>query len=234
MYRIIENDPYLKPFERDIKLRMKTLREKKRQILNKGEKLKDFANAHKYYGFHRSEGGWFYREWAPAADQLYLTGDFNNWNWTDTPLEKKDNGNWEVFLPGDTLYPGCKVMTIVDNGGTLTEHIPLYALRVTQDWQTFRWCCEVWDIDEPFEWTDKRFKCDEPLLIYEAHVGMSCEDYRIAGYREFADNVLPHVQDLGYNTIQLMAIMEHPLYSSFGYQVSSFYAASSRFGYPND
>ena len=234
MYHIIEKDPYLKPFEKDIKLRMSRYRAKKKQLLNKGEKLIDFANAHKYYGFHRTENGWVYREWAPAADQLYLTGDFNDWHWTDTPLEKKDNGNWEVFLPGDTLYVGCKVMTIVDNGGNLTEHIPLYALRVTQDWKTYRWCAEVWDIDEPFEWTDKRFRCDEPLLIYEAHVGMSSEDYRIAGYREFADNILPHVKDLGYNTIQLMAIMEHPLYSSFGYQVSSFYAASSRFGYPND
>lgn len=233
MYKIIEKDSALKHYEGDINMRMERYEEKKKQLLGSSKTIKDFANAHKYYGFHKEKGGWVYREWAPGADKLYLTGDFNDWNWTDTPLNKLDNGNWEVFLPGDTLQTGSRVMTIVNNGGNLTQHIPVYALRVTQDWNTQSWCCEVWDMED-YDWTDDGFESDEPPLIYEAHVGMSSEDYRIATYREFADNVLPHVQEAGYNTVQLMAVMEHPYYGSFGYQVSSFFAASSRQGYPDD
>ncbi|MBQ7712486.1 MAG: alpha amylase C-terminal domain-containing protein, partial [Clostridia bacterium] len=113
-------------------------------------------------------------------------------------------------------------------------HIPLYARRVIQDPESFEWICEVWDPLEPYPWTDADFTPDRKLFIYESHVGMATEEYRVGTYREFADNVLPRVKYLGYNTVQLMAIMEHPFYGSFGYQVSNFFAASSRFGYPED
>ena len=195
MYRILERMPELRPFEGDINLRMGRYRHKLHQLAGDGS-LKDFANAHRYYGFHRVEGGWVYREWAPAADQVFLTGDFNNWHWIDTPLSRKDNGDWELFLPGDTLYRGSRVMTIVNNGGKLSQHIPLYARRATQDWVTHSWCCEVWD-EGDYPWTDQGFSSDEPPVIYEAHVGMSSEEHRIATYREFADKVLPHVATTG-------------------------------------
>ena len=233
MYHILEKFPDLQPYESDFNLRMDRYYGKLHQLAGDGS-LKDFANAHQYYGFHHQPDGWVYREWAPGADEVFLTGDFNEWHWTDTPMQRMENGNWELFLPGDTLRQGSRVITIVRNGDRLTQHIPLYARRVTQDWVHQSWCCEVWDDLEPYPWTDGNFRSDEAPLIYEAHIGMASEDHRIATYREFADNVLPHVQDLGYNTIQLMAIMEHPFYGSFGYQVSSFYAASSRFGYPDD
>ena len=234
MLRIIKTHPELRPFEADLKLRMDLYQRKHRQLLPGGGRLLDFANAHNWYGFHQEKDGWVYREWAPAADQLYLTGDFNDWHWTDTPLRRLEGGSWEIFLPGDTLHKGSRVLTIVRNGDRLTQHVPLYARRVTQDWVTQSWCCEVWDELTPYPWMDAGFHSEEPPLIYEAHVGMASEDNRIATYREFADNVLPHVLDAGYNTVQLMAIMEHPYYGSFGYQVSSFFAASSRYGYPDD
>ena len=234
MYAILESHPELAPFESDINLRMERYLGKRGQILSGYASLYDFANAHAYFGFHIADGGWVYREWAPGADQVFLTGDFNNWQWIDTPLERRDNGVWELFLPGEIIHKGSRVLTIVNNGGNLTQHLPLYTRRAIQDWQTGSWCCEVWDDAEPYPWTDAGFHSDEPPLIYEAHVGMASEDHRIATYREFADNILPHIVDGGYNTIQLMAIMEHPYYGSFGYQVSSFYAASSRFGTPDD
>ncbi len=234
MYKIIENFPELKPFEGDIELRMARYRDKREQLLQGHSSLKDFANAHNWYGFHRLKDGWVYREWAPAADQLYLTGDFNDWDWTATPMKRLENGNWEIVLPGDLIGKGSRVLTIVENGGRRTQHVPLYARRVTQDWVSQSWCCEVWDDTEAYPWTDQGFHSEEPPVIYEAHVGMASEEYRIATYREFADNVLPHIKEGGYNTIQLMGIMEHPYYGSFGYQVSSFYAASSRYGYPEE
>ena len=233
MYKILKKHPELRPFEADIELRMEFYAKKRAQLLQGHKSLKEFANAHKYYGFHKIKGGWVYREWAPAADELYLTGDFNSWNWTATPMTRIENGGWELFLPGDTIGRGSRVMTVVKNGDKLTQHIPLYARRVTQDWVTQSWCCEVMD-DEKYPWTDKGFVSNDPPFIYEVHIGMSSEEEKISNYREFADNILPHIVDAGYNTVQLMAVMEHPYYGSFGYQVSSFYAPTSRFGYPED
>ncbi|MBO5561415.1 MAG: alpha amylase C-terminal domain-containing protein [Firmicutes bacterium] len=233
-YKIIELHPELAPYEGDINMRMDRYKAKKKQILGDMKKLSEFANAHNYFGFHKTEKGWVYREWAPGADKLYLTGDFNNWQWLDDPMNKLENGVWEIELPDSKIQKGSRVITVVENGDRRTQHLPLYTRRAVQDWRNGSWCCEVWDDLEPYPWTDKKFKNTEPPIIYEAHVGMSSEDYKIATYTEFADNVLPHVKAGGYNTIQLMAVMEHPFYGSFGYQVSNFFAASSRFGTPDE
>ncbi len=235
MYRILELNPQLAAFAGDIDLRMFLYKSTKNRILGDTQTLHEFANAHNYYGFHPADGGWYYREWAPSAYQLYLTGDFNNWNETSHPLTRLNDGNWEIFLPGeDALWDGCKVKTVVDANMTRTQHLPLYARRVVQDPQTITWCAEVVDERKPFAWTDSNFTGEDSLYIYEAHVGMAQEEGRVGTYREFADNTLQHVKKAGYNTIQLMAIMEHPYYGSFGYQVSNFFAASSWFGKPED
>ena len=235
MYRLLELNPQLKPFAGDIDLRMFLYRATKNRILAEGQTLNDFANAHAYFGFHHVDGGWYYREWAPSAYQLYLEGEFNGWNKTSHPLKNIGNGNWELYLEGDdALWDGCRVKTVVDANMTRTEHIPLYARRVVQNKQNITFECEVVDDRKTFNWTDKDFAGEDELYIYEAHVGMAQEEGKVGSYREFADNVLPRVKQAGYNTIQLMAIMEHPYYGSFGYQVSNFYAASSWFGKPED
>ncbi len=235
MYRILELNPQLAPFAGDIDLRMFLYRATKDRVLKEGQSLNDFANAHEYFGFHHADGGWYYREWAPGAYQLYLEGDFNGWNRTSHPLTPLGNGNWEIFLPGDdALWDGCRVKTVVDANMTRTEHIPLYARRVVQDKQTVSFNAEVVDDRKQFAWTDQNFQGEKSLFIYEAHVGMAQEEGKIGTYREFADKILPRIQKAGYNTVQLMAIMEHPYYGSFGYQVSNFFAASSWFGRPED
>ena len=235
MYRILELNPQLAPFAGDIDLRMFLYRATRDRILKEGQSLNDFANAYEFFGFHHVDGGWYYREWAPSAYQLYLEGDFNNWNQTSHPLTPIGDGNWEIFLPGDdALWDGCKVKTVVDANMTRTEHIPLYARRAVQDKQTRLFCAEVVDDRKTFQWTDQSFKGEDSLFIYEAHVGMAQEEGKVGSYREFADLILPRIKKAGYNTVQLMAIMEHPYYGSFGYQVSNFYAASSWFGKPED
>lgn len=235
MYRILELNPQLAPFAGDIDLRMFLYRATRDRILKEGQSLNDFANAYEFFGFHHVDGGWYYREWAPSAYQLYLEGDFNNWNQTSHPLTPIGDGNWEIFLPGDNaLWDGCKVKTVVDANMTRTEHIPLYARRAVQDKQTRLFCAEVVDDRKTFQWTDQSFKGEDSLFIYEAHVGMAQEEGKVGSYREFADLILPRIKKAGYNTVQLMAIMEHPYYGSFGYQVSNFYAASSWFGKPED
>ena len=235
MYRILDLNPQLEPFAGDIDLRMHLYRSAKKRILSEGQSLNDFANAHMYFGFHHVDGGWYYREWAPSAYQLYLEGEFNGWNQTSHPLTNLGNGNWELYLPGDdALWDGCKIKTVVDANLTRTEHIPLYARRVVQNKQNITFECEVVDDRKAFPWTDKGFTGEDELYIYEAHIGMAQEEGKVGSYREFADNILPRIHKAGYNTLQLMAIMEHPYYGSFGYQVSSFFAASSWFGKPED
>lgn len=235
MYRVLELNPQLYPFAGDIDLRMSRYNETRNRLLADGRTLNEFANAHEYFGIHHVDGGWVYREWAPNAYQLYLMGDFNNWDKTQHPLKKLENGIWELFLEGeDALWDGCKVKTVVDANLVRTEHIPVYARRVVQDKKTITWCAEVVDDWKQFDWTDDDFKPANSLYIYEAHVGMAQEEGKVGTYREFAQNVLPKIKKAGYNAVQLMAIMEHPYYGSFGYQVSSFYAASSWFGKPED
>ena len=235
MYRIFEYNPQLTAFRGDIDLRMHLYCHTKWRLLHSEKTLSEFANGHNYFGFHRVDGGWVYREWAPNAHQLYLTGDFNHWHWLAHPMKRLENGVWELKLEGnDALWEGCKVKTIVDANMERTEHIPLYAKRVVQDKETFTFCCEIVDEAKQFAWTDNNFQGEDNLYIYEAHIGMAQEEGKVSTYREFADVTLPIIKDGGYNTIQLMAIMEHPYYGSFGYQVSNFYAASSWFGKPED
>ena len=88
MYKIFEFNPQLEPFRNDIELRMTKYNDAKSRLIKNGKTLEDFANAHNYFGIHHLEDGWVYREWAPNAYQLYLEGEFNNWNQTSHPLNK--------------------------------------------------------------------------------------------------------------------------------------------------
>ena len=230
-YRILQIDPYLKPFEKDIELRMNHYKQMKKALLGKDKKIEDLANGHKYFGFHRTGTGWVYREWAPAAEAMYLTGDFNNWDARACPMQKLAGGVFEVELEGkDALRPGQKVQAVVIHQGRELRRIPLYATRVVQDPNTRLFCAEIEDTFAEFPWTDQDFKPQTPPLIYECHIGMAQEEYKVGSYEEFRTKTLPRIKELGYNTIQIMAIMEHPYYGSFGYQVSNFFAASSRYG----
>ena len=149
-------------------------------------------------------------------------------------MQKLDNGVFELFLPGENaLMEGQRVMTVVVHNGQELDRIPLYATRVVQDPNDYSWSAVIHEM-KPFCWKDHSFEPQENLFIYECHIGMAQEDGKVGTYNEFRENVLPRIRDLGYNTIQIMAIMEHPYYASFGYQVTNFFAASSRFGMPED
>ena len=233
-YRIFEYDPFLLPYEEDINQRMRNYQNKRSELLQNAKSLCDFANGYAYFGFHKTQDGWYYREWAPAADAVYLMGDMNGWNHTSLPLTSLGNGCFEIFLKGkNALWNGCRVKAVIQHKGELLERIPLYIRRVEQDTQTYSWCGII--VDEPtYRWKKRKFVPQKDLYIYECHIGMAQEKEGIGTYREFCRNILPRIRDLGYNTIQIMAIMEHPYYGSFGYPVSSFFAACSRYGTPNE
>ena len=229
-YKILEYDSLLHLYEGDINLRMYNYESKKQELVGNSGKLSDFANGHEYFGFHHVEGGWYYREWAPGAEEIFLMGDFNNWNRFSHPMKALENGVFELYLEGDdALWTGCKVKVVVVHDNQLLERLPLYSTRVVQDPVTYVWSTEIVDY-EAFDWTDEAFAPAKVPFIYECHIGMAQEKYGIGTYTEFKDNILPRVKEQGYNTIQIMAVMEHPYYGSFGYQVTNFFAASSRFG----
>jgi 1,4-alpha-glucan branching enzyme len=166
-----------------------------------------------------------------------LIGDFNQWNRTSHLLKNIGDGVWEIQLTDeDQLVHGSKVRIEITTENDKFERIPTYCKRVLQKKETVDFDGQVWDSTQPFEWTDQEFKRpqDEPVLIYESHVGMAGIKEGISTFQEYIETVLPRVKKLGYNTIQLMAIAEHPYYGSFGYQVSNFFAVSSKFGTPED
>ncbi len=228
--RILKLDPYLAPFAGEIDRRVALFKSKKKELIAGSGSLADFANAHHYFGFHQTETGWVYREWAPAAEAMFLTGDFNDWELYTHPMQKGESGVFQLTLPREALRFGQRVQAVVISGGRALRRIPLYATRVVQDPVTYLWCAELEDTMAPFCWTDADFRPKGTPLIYESHIGMAQERGGVGTYREFIDNILPRIKKAGYNTVQLMAVMEHPYYGSFGYQVSNFFAASSRYG----
>ena len=230
---IIKKDPYLAPFEKDLLARYDSYLTKRAELVKNGSDLTDFANGYEYFGIHPTENGWVYREWAPGADEMYFTGDFANWDCKAYPMTRIENGVFEIYLDGKgTLTVGQKVQCIVIRGDEFMRRVPAYATRVVQDPVTYNFCAEVDDIlFDGFEWTDKDFKPQKTPFIYECHIGMAQEEGKVGTFDEFTANVLPRIKKSGYNTIQIMAIMEHPYYGSFGYQVSNFFAVSSRFGH---
>lgn len=230
-------DPWVTPFRSDIELRMNRYHGIRAELLGENRSLSDFANGYRHFGFHRTEDGWVYREWAPAAEALFLIGDFNFWNRNANPMTRLEDGTWEIFLPGrDTLTHLQQVKVHVVSQGVGHDRIPLYIHKVVQDTVTHDFSGVIWEPDNPFQWTDAAFRVDrnQAPLIYETHIGMAQEKEGIGTYLEFAETMLPRIKQAGYNTVQIMAIMEHPYYASFGYHVSNYFAASSWFGTPDE
>jgi len=239
---IVKEDSWLEPYAHEVNERFKRYERARKEIEDVEGSLLNFAKGHYYYGinFDLEKNGWTYREWAPNAHHLFLTGDFNRWDRYSHPLERNKNSDWELFLPYEeyksTFVHGSKVKVHVQAGNGSHDRIPAYIRKVIQDPQTYDFSGQVW-MPEPFEWTDNNFNRSENIqqpVIYECHVGMALEFERVGTYREFANNILPRIKDGGYNAIQMMAIMEHPYYGSFGYHVSNFFAPTSRFGTPED
>lgn len=233
---IIKNDPWLEPYADAINGRHEDAVRKEKELIAADGSLKAFANAYNYFGLHRTETGWVFREWAPNATGITLIGDFSGWKeYRKYALKPVGNGVWEIKLKKDALHHGDLYKMIVSWEGGAGERIPAYANRVVQDEQSKIFSAQVWAPEKPYKWKVKRFSPDtRPLLIYECHIGMAQEREGVGSYTEFRENVLPRIAQDGYNAIQIMAIQEHPYYGSFGYHVSSFYAPSSRFGTPEE
>ena len=233
---IIKSDPYLVPFADAIYGRYEHFNKMEKKLTGDNQSLSDFATGYLYFGLHRQTDGWVFREWAPNATAIFLIGDFNNWQrHPDYQLKKMLNGIWEVHLPDYAMAHTQLYKLLIEWEGGSGERIPAWARRVVQDEQTKIFSAQVWNPIQQYKFKTKKFTPQtEPLLIYECHIGMSGKEEKVATYEEFRTSVLPRIAKGGYNCIQIMAIQEHPYYGSFGYHVSSFFAASSRFGTPEE
>lgn len=227
---ILDYDPYLEPFKEDLSLRLFEFARTKKRLLGTDGSLVDFANGYKYFGFQQESKHWTFREWAPNAKRAWLVGDFNNWE-NNFELKQAYGGTWEISIPG-MLPVGSKVkVKLLLPSGETVYRVPSYIMFAVPN---ERHELDGVIVQPKYDWKNKAPQLKEAPLIYEAHIGISTEEYKINSYKEFTRDVLPRIKKAGYNTIQLMAIMEHPLYASFGYQVSNFFAISSRFGQPED
>lgn len=232
---LIVKDSWLKPYAAQLQRRYRRAVLKEFELLNGRARLADGCNNHLYYGLHSTADGWVMREHAPNARQLYIYGDFSYWRVDERfAMHRIGDGDWEITLPREFLRHGMlyKLWMVWQDGAD--ERIPAYCRRVVQDDETKIFSAQVWAPDQQYAWRYASPARPSQQLIYEAHVGMSSEDAKVSTYWEFAEYVVPRIKRLGYNTIQLMAVQEHPYYGSFGYQVSSFYAPSFRFGTPEE
>ena len=235
MLKLVEEDKLLKPFAGIIEKRHQQVLAMEREFTYRTTRLSDSCNSYLYYGLHRTNEGWVFREWAPNATAIYLLGEFNDWRkHPDYALTKVGDGNWEIKLPLGALAHEMLYRLLVEWNGGSGERLPSHVRRVIQDEYTKIYSAQVWDPLNPYQMRHERPKRTDYPLIYEAHIGMSTEYRRVSTFTEFRLFVLPRIVDLGYNTIQLMAVQEHPYYGSFGYQVANFFAVSSRFGTPDE
>lgn len=238
VHALVSADPYLKPYQAQITRRL-TLIEKTRLRLTGGKvRLTDFASGHTWFGLQREDHQWVLREWAPNATAIYLVGDLSDWQERDEfrfrPSGRGD-GVWELRLPAKALGHEALYRLRIHWPGGSGDRLPAYARRVVQDPETLIFNAQVWQPATSYNWQHPDFCCSkEAPLVYEAHVGMAQESGKVGTYAEFRQDVLPRVAAAGYNTLQLMAIQEHPYYASFGYHVSNFFAAASRFGTPDE
>ena len=238
---LVKKDPWLEPVAKGVWMRHERYRQRLNQIENDFGSLLRFADGHRYFGinYDSKRKGWIYREWAPGAFALHLIGDFNNWNYESHPMEKDPYGTWEIFLPKNdyknSFVHGSKIKVLVDGANGRYERIPAYIRRVVQDEDSKNFSGQIW-FEKTFDWNGSISPIREikDLMIYECHPGMAQETPGVGSWNDFTEKILPRIKASGYNAIQMMAVLEHPYYGSFGYHVSNFFAPSSRFGTPED
>jgi 1,4-alpha-glucan branching enzyme len=235
--QLTTDDPYLKPYADHLRQRVLMADGTESRLTQGMTDLTDFASGHEYFGMHYIDDRWVFREWAPNATAISLKGSFNGWRPSKQYELNRigEDGIWEIVLDPDAVAHGDIYRLEMHWPGGSGERLPAWGRRVVQETSASNFNAQVWRPSQAYTWQQPRPEIpDQPLLVYETHVGMAQEDEKVGSYLEFKDNVLPRIRKAGYNVIQLMAIAEHPYYASFGYQVSNFFACSSRFGTPEE
>jgi len=222
---LLQSDPYLEPYSNKITERLAKIEFTEQRLTQGKISLADFGSGHEYFGLHFINGEWFFREWAPNATAIYLIGELSKWEEREEFALKKISGDgvWEIRIAADKLHHGALYRLRIHWSGGRGDRIPAYSRRVVQDPNTLIFNSQVWAPPTPYRWKYPHFKrSNEEPFIYEAHIGMAQEEEKIGSFQEFTNKVLPRIINAGYNTLQLMAIQEHPYYGSFGTKYRAF------------
>ena len=231
----LNSDPWLAPFREKLRERSRRAVATVKRLTGGKSTLAEFASGHEYFGLHFRDGEWVFREWAPNAVRITLFGDFSDWRkLPEYRLNRLEHGVWELRLPAETVRHGMHYLLFVEWPGGSGDRIPAYARCVDQDKETGLFAATVWRPEQPYVFRHASPPAPAAPLIYESHVGMAQEEPKVGSFDEYREKILPKIAASGYNTIQLMAVMGHPYYGSFGYHVANFFAIASRFGTPDE
>lgn len=201
------------------------------------------SNAYEYFGSHRkNKNTVVFRVWAPDAKNVSVTGDFNNWSETENPMKplKNSGGVWEAEIKNIKPYDMYKYCITAADGRTLMKCDP-YGFHMETRPGT---ATKYYEIDDCYEWHDEKWVegrngkniYESPVNIYEIHAGSwkQYDDGNFYSYRALADSLVPYVKKMGYTHIEFMPLTEYPFDGSWGYQVTGYFAATSRYGEPKD
>ncbi|OWF54507.1 1,4-alpha-glucan-branching enzyme [Mizuhopecten yessoensis] len=238
---LFDIDPYLRNVEKEIRRRYGCFQKVVNDISQSEGGLEKFSKGYESFGIHRTpDNGICMMEWAPGAEGLYLRGEFNNWAQTQYPFTKGEFGKWHLTLPPNPdgscpISHNSKIKLVIrKKSGELVDRLSPWANYVVSQEKVPVFDQVFWDPPNPYTFKNPHPPKLDSLRIYESHVGISSWEGKVSTYKEFSRDVIPRIKSLGYNAIQLMAVMEHAYYASFGYQITSFFAASSRFGTPEE
>ena len=197
------------------------------------------AKAYEYLGAHPVDGGVCFRVWAPNVQWAGVAGDFNGWQPDKAPMTKISSGVWECFVDGVNRYDAYKYYFRTADGREFYKSDPFAFHCETRPGTASKYYGEL-----DFDWSDKgwlrkRKKADiysSPMNIYEVHAGswQLYDDGNPLSYRDLAGRLIPYVKDMGYTHIELLPVMEYPFDGSWGYQVTGYFAPTSRYGTPED
>ena len=201
------------------------------------------SNAYEYFGSHRkNKNTVVFRVWAPDAKNVSVTGDFNDWSETENPMKplKNSGGVWEAEIKNIKPYDMYKYCITAADGRTLMKCDP-YGFHMETRPGT---ATKYYEIDDCYEWHDEKWVegrngkniYESPVNIYELHAGSwkQYDDGNFYSYRALADALVPYVKKMGYTHIEFMPLTEYPFDGSWGYQVTGYFAATSRYGEPKD
>jgi len=201
------------------------------------------SNAYEYFGSHRkNKNTVVFRVWAPDAKNVSVTGDFNDWSETENPMKqlKNSGGVWEAEIKNIKPYDMYKYCITAADGRTLMKCDP-YGFHMETRPGT---ATKYYEIDDCYEWHDEKWVegrngkniYESPVNIYEIHAGSwkRYDDGNFYSYRALADSLVPYVKKMGYTHIEFMPLTEYPFDGSWGYQVTGYFAATSRYGEPKD
>ena len=205
-------------------------------LFNKGENYR----AYQFFGVHRIKGDTFaFRVWAPHAEAVSVCGDFNNWNIEAHRMLPVAPGIWEAVIDGVKIYDCYKYAILTKSGETVYKSDPYGVHCETRpgtaskvyELGNYKWRDSKW-----IKGTQKGSILEKPVNIYEIHFGSwkRHENGDFLSYREMADELIPYVKEMGYTHIEIMPLMEYPFDGSWGYQVTGYFAPTSRYGTPDD